>query len=137
MQLRRVDRLVLAGDAAGDHHLDQVGAERDLPAGARAELGGTVALERVAVAVAVAAGAHQRLAGGEDPRAGRPPGIDRRAQGEVGTVALGHAAHRRDAGLQRAAGAVGHVQRQLVGRHPVERRSERAGQRRARGACAS
>ena len=86
-QLRRVDRLVLAGDAAGDHHLDQVGAERDLPAGTAAELGGAVAFERVAVAVAVAAGAHQRLAGGEDPRAGRPPGIDRRAQREVGTVA--------------------------------------------------
>ena len=71
--------------------------------------------------VAVPAGAHERLTGGEDPRPGHPPGVDRRSQGEVGAVALGDAPHRRHAGLEGAAGPVGHVEGELEGRHAVER----------------
>jgi hypothetical protein len=72
-QLRGVDRLVLAGDAAGDAHLDQVGAGPQLQAGESAEAIGTVGLEGVGLP-AVPAGAAQRVSGGEDADVEGAPG---------------------------------------------------------------
>src|SRR5690606_10195731 len=66
-QLWGVDRLVLARDAAGDADLDEVGARAQLLTGGAAEAVRPVGLLRVR-AVAVTAGAAQRVPGGPDAR---------------------------------------------------------------------
>jgi hypothetical protein len=128
-QLRGRDALVLAGDPARDHHLDQVGAGLDLAAHAVAEADRPVALHRVAALVAVPAGADQRAAGRVHARADRPAGVDGPAQREVGVVLLGHVAHGGDAAVEGAAGAVGHVEREVVRAHVLDAVAAASGQR--------
>jgi hypothetical protein len=76
----------------------------------------------------VPAGADQRPAGREHPRAGHPAGGDGPAQREVGVVLLGHVAHRGDAAVEGAAGAVGHVQGQIVRAEVLDPVAAAAGQ---------
>src|SRR5207244_1983548 len=86
--LRVADRLVLAGDAARDADFDQVGALLELHAHHFAELGWPVRLDRPGEGVAVTTGGDARHARGEDPRAERLAGIDRRLQREVRVLAF-------------------------------------------------
>ena len=113
-ELRSRDLLVLAGDAARDHELDEVGAGFDLPAHSAGERVRAVAFEGVIGVVAVTAAAAQRLAGGEDPRAGHVARLDRPSQREVGAALLRDAAHGGHSRKEGAARAVGHVQREFV-----------------------
>jgi hypothetical protein len=108
VELRSVDRLVLSGDAARDHDLDQVGAELELAPNRLAQLVGPIGLQSSGRAVAVTAGADDRRTGRPDARAFDAAALDRIPDGEVGLRILAHEAHGRHAGAKRLACVLGH-----------------------------